>query len=38
MTFEYMKTGCCFDIGRARDVLGYEPVFGTEEGVKRGVG
>jgi sterol-4alpha-carboxylate 3-dehydrogenase (decarboxylating) len=38
MTLEYMKTGCWFDIGKARDVLGYEPAFGTEEGVGRSVG
>ncbi|KAJ4290932.1 erg26, C-3 sterol dehydrogenase [Kalmusia sp. IMI 367209] len=34
-TFEYMKTGCWFDIGKARRALGYEPLFDTEEGVKR---
>jgi sterol-4alpha-carboxylate 3-dehydrogenase (decarboxylating) len=38
MAFEYMKTGYWFNIGKARDVLGHEPVFGTEEGVRRSVG
>lgn len=37
MTFEYMKTGCWFDIGKARSVLGYEPEFDTEEGLRRTV-
>jgi sterol-4alpha-carboxylate 3-dehydrogenase (decarboxylating) len=34
-TFEYIKTGCWFDIGKARDVLGYEPKFDTDEGMRR---
>lgn len=33
----YMKTGCWFDFGRVRSVLGYEPEFGTEEGLRRTV-
>jgi sterol-4alpha-carboxylate 3-dehydrogenase (decarboxylating) len=36
-TFEYMKTGCWFDISKARDVLGYEPEFDTDEGLRRTV-
>ncbi|KAF2849142.1 C-3 sterol dehydrogenase/C-4 decarboxylase-like protein [Plenodomus tracheiphilus IPT5] len=35
MTFEYMKTGGWFDISETRDVLGYEPEFDTDEGVRR---
>ena len=34
-TFEYMKTGCWFDIGKAKRALGYEPMFDTDEGLKR---
>jgi sterol-4alpha-carboxylate 3-dehydrogenase (decarboxylating) len=36
-TFAYMKTGCWLDIGKARRVLGYEPLCGTEEGIRRTV-
>jgi sterol-4alpha-carboxylate 3-dehydrogenase (decarboxylating) len=34
-TFEYLKTGCWFDIRKAREVLGYEPEFDTDEGMRR---
>ncbi|CBX99525.1 similar to C-3 sterol dehydrogenase/C-4 decarboxylase [Plenodomus lingam JN3] len=35
MTFEYMKTGGWFDISETRNVLGYEPEFDTDEGIRR---
>ncbi|KAF2272215.1 C-3 sterol dehydrogenase/C-4 decarboxylase-like protein [Westerdykella ornata] len=36
LTYYYIRMGCWLDIGRARRVLGYEPVVGgTEEGVRR---
>ncbi|KAF1995245.1 C-3 sterol dehydrogenase/C-4 decarboxylase-like protein [Amniculicola lignicola CBS 123094] len=34
-TFAYMKTGCWFDISKARRVLGYEPLCDTHEGIKK---
>ncbi|KAF2822385.1 NAD(P)-binding protein [Ophiobolus disseminans] len=37
MAYQFMKTRCWFDIGEARRVLGYEPMFGTEEGLRRTV-
>ncbi|KAH7408420.1 C-3 sterol dehydrogenase/C-4 decarboxylase-like protein [Phaeosphaeria sp. MPI-PUGE-AT-0046c] len=38
LSFEYMKTGCWLDVSKAREVLGYAPAFGTEEGLRRTVG
>ncbi|KAF2636078.1 NAD(P)-binding protein [Massarina eburnea CBS 473.64] len=38
MTFEYMKTGCWLDIGKAKRILGYEPLFDTEQGLKQTIG
>ncbi|OAL07403.1 NAD(P)-binding protein [Phaeosphaeriaceae sp. SRC1lsM3a] len=37
-SFEYLKTGCWLDITKAREVLGYTPLFGTEEGLKKTMG
>ena len=37
ITYEYMKDGCWFDIGKAREVLGYEPMCDTAEGVRRSI-
>ncbi|KAF2868621.1 C-3 sterol dehydrogenase/C-4 decarboxylase-like protein [Massariosphaeria phaeospora] len=34
-TFFYIRHGCWFSIEKARARLGYEPLCGTEEGIKR---
>lgn len=33
----YMKEGAWFHIGKAREILGYEPLVSTDEGIKRTV-
>jgi sterol-4alpha-carboxylate 3-dehydrogenase (decarboxylating) len=35
--FEFMAGGCWFSIEKAKKRLGYEPVCGTEEGIRRSV-
>lgn len=35
--FDFMRKGCWFSIEKARERLGYEPIFDTDEGIRRSV-